>query len=182
MSLRANLRRLLSMVTLILLAACTTPPGTPEIGPGYRDQSAPIGVTSRFDQKRFEGAWRVRAMIPSDEEIDAIALSDGARGLRMQVSAFVCDGAGICGNFAEVLPVQREGNGRFVLRLPNGKDRRMWVLWVDEGFRTAVVGNPEGTFAWILDRQRTGGVDRIRAAREILDFNGYDLGQLKVNK
>ena len=58
--------------------------------------------------------------------------------------------------------------------------RQFWVLWVDEGFRTAVLGNPDGTFGWIVDRSTTGGADRIKAAREILDFNGYDTGRLRV--
>ena len=69
-----------------------------------------------------------------------------------------------------------------MIKTLDGVDRRLWVLWVDEGFRTAVIGNPEGTFAWIIDRSQKGGADRITAAREILDFNGYDVSQLKVKK
>ena len=73
---------------------------------------------------------------------------------------------------------QQQGQGRYALSLADGTTRALWVLWVDEGFRTAVVGNPAGDFGWILDRSATGGADRIAAAREILDFNGYDTGQL----
>ena len=51
-----------------------------------------------------------------------------------------------------------------------------------EGFRTAVIGSPEGGYGWILDRRATGGEDRITAAQEILDFNGYDLSALQMRR
>ena len=53
-----------------------------------------------------------------------------------------------------------------------------WVLWVDEGYRTAVVGAPNGKSGWILNRDPQIPTDRLNAAREILDFNGYDLDRL----
>ena len=53
------------------------------------------------------------------------------------------------------------------------------VLWVDEGFRTAVLGTPSGSRAFILDRGATPAPDRLRAAREILNWYGYDLAQLE---
>ena len=53
-----------------------------------------------------------------------------------------------------------------------------WVLWVDEGYRTAVVGAPNGKSGWILNRDPQIPTDRLNTAREILDFNGYDLDRL----
>ena len=78
--------------------------------------------------------------------------------------------------------MQGQGQGRYALSRPDGSTRTLWVLWVDEGFRTAVVGNPAGDFGWILDRSASGGADRIAAAREILDFNGYDTDQLRIRQ
>jgi apolipoprotein D and lipocalin family protein len=49
---------------------------------------------------------------------------------------------------------------------------------VDEGYRTAVVGAPNGKSGWILNRDPQIPVDRLNAAREVLDFNGYDLDRL----
>jgi len=54
------------------------------------------------------------------------------------------------------------------------------VLWVDEGYRTAVVGAPNGRSGWILNRDPQIPADRLAAAREILDFNGYDLSRLET--
>ena len=58
----------------------------------------------------------------------------------------------------------------------SGRDTplELWVLWVDDDFRTAVIGTPDGRFGWIMDRPGQASRDRTRAAREILDFNGYD--------
>ena len=173
-----SLRGLIGVALLVALGACGAGP-VADTGPSFRNPSAPIGVTSRFEEGRFAGPWRVRAALPAGEAFDSINLEDRATGLQMQVTASTCDPAGSCGTFGDTLQVMREGAGKFVIQMPDGVQRRMWVLWIDEGFRTAVVGNPEGTFAWILDRQATGGADRIRAAREILEFNGYDVSALK---
>lgn len=58
-------------------------------------------------------------------------------------------------------------------RIAIGGREHWWVVWVDEGYRTLAVGTPSGAFGFVLDRAG-GGEDRLRAAAEILDFNGYD--------
>jgi len=177
------LRRYFVGAALVVLAACSAPQDE-AVEPvfSYRNQTVPIGVTSRFDAAKFAGPWQVRQVLPAEEKFGELRLITDNKGTRLRVAANVCDGAGICGTFAEDLATTREGRGRYIVTMPDGKRRKLWVLWVDEGFRTAVIGNPAGTYAWVLDRSRTGGADRIKAAREILDFNGYDPRQLKVVK
>ena len=51
--------------------------------------------------------------------------------------------------------------------------------WVDDGFRTAAVGDAAGTWAAVIDRARPGGADRVSAATEILDFNGWDVSRIQ---
>ena len=60
----------------------------------------------------------------------------------------------------------------------SAKDPELWVIWMDEAVRTAVIATADGRAAFILDRKPEGGADRIEAAREILDFNGYDITRL----
>jgi apolipoprotein D and lipocalin family protein len=48
-----------------------------------------------------------------------------------------------------------------------------WVLWVDEGYRTAVVGQPNGRAGWVLNREPGDPAGPLDRAREVLDFNGY---------
>lgn len=167
-------------LALLVLGACAAPSRDATMLQGYRDRSVLIGATSRFDDARFAGVWYIRAGFGPDLGRMAFNMRRTSQGPVMRLGAFVCDPAGVCGDFAEDLPLKRLGNGRFSARMPGGETREFWVLWVDEGFRTAVLGNPDGTFGWIVDRSTKGGADRIRAAREILDFNGYDVSQLKV--
>ena len=168
---------------LLALGACAAEvPSSVPSGPSFRDQSAPIGVTSRFNAKDFEGLWYVRAGFDPDIGRMALRMMETPAGRVMRLGVFVCDAAGVCGDFAEDLPVKTLGKGRFSVTMPDGQDREMWVLWVDEGFRTAVLGNKVGDFGWIIDRSTTGGADRIKAAREILDFNGYAVQMLRTVK
>jgi apolipoprotein D and lipocalin family protein len=176
--------RALVIAGVMALGGCVpTPPIAPVItGPTYRDPTALIGVTSRFDADKFTGVWYVRAGFDPSLGRMGFRMIDTPKGQVMRLGAFVCDGAGICGDFSEDLPTTKLGKGRFNVEMPNGQNREFWVLWVDEGFRTAVLGNKQGDFGWIVDRSTKGGADRIKAAREILDFNGYDVSQLKVVK
>jgi apolipoprotein D and lipocalin family protein len=54
----------------------------------------------------------------------------------------------------------------------------LWVLWVDADYRIAVLGTPDGTIGRVLSRTPEPRQDLWIAAREVLDFNGYDLERL----
>ncbi len=77
------------------------------------------------------------------------------------------------------LPVKPAGPGRF-RRSDGGAEPPFWILWVDEGYRTAVIGTPNGAFGFVLNRDAAIPSDRLEAARRVLDFNGYDLTRLQV--
>ena len=53
------------------------------------------------------------------------------------------------------------------------------VLWLDADNRTAAIGAPDGRIGWIMDRSPRGGADRIAAAREIMEWQGYDMARMK---
>ncbi|SMH33113.1 lipocalin [Maritimibacter sp. HL-12] len=55
----------------------------------------------------------------------------------------------------------------------------LWVLWADADMRTLVMGTPDGRIAIVLDRAARAAPDRLAAAREVLDWNGYDLAALR---
>jgi apolipoprotein D and lipocalin family protein len=161
-----------ALLALLLLAGCGAQ--GPALNEGYRDPSALIGSTSRYDAARFKGAWVVRGSFEAAAPA-TVSFVDSTGGPAFQV----CDDGGSCD---ALWLATSTGQGRYALARPNGETQSLWVLWVDEGFRTAVVGNPAGDFGWILDRKPTGGADRIKAAQEILDFNGYDISQLRMRK
>lgn len=58
----------------------------------------------------------------------------------------------------------------------------LWVLWADADNRTVVLGTPSGAYGFILNRDPSLPSDRLNAARDILAFNGYDVGKLDVYK
>ena len=165
-------RALLSLV-LALLAGCGA--RVPDTAQGLRDSKALIGATSRYDAARFQGPWLVRDSF--GDGVAQVALVETTQG----PAFLLCAQVG-CGGGGTLWLAQQQGQGRYALSRPDGSTRTLWVLWVEEGFRTAVVGNPAGDFGWILDRSASGGADRIAAAREILDFNGYDTDQLRIRQ
>lgn len=160
-----------ALLALVLLAGCGAQ--APDTAQGLRDSKALIGATSRYDAARFKGPWLVRDSF--GDGVAQVALVETTKGPAFQL----CTQVG-CGDGGTLWLAQQQGQGRYALSRPDGSTRTLWVLWVDEGFRTAVIGSPDGGYGWILDRQATGGADRIAAAQEILAFNGYDLGALEV--
>ena len=148
--------RRLALALLLGLSACTAD--------SYRDPSAGISSTTRFELARMQGDWRVVARFgdPTDPSVRA-------------AERFRFDGATVIHTTrdgARTLPVTVTGPGRMEVG-----GRALWVLWVDDGFRTAAIGAPSGAYGWIMERGQ-GAPDRRRAAREILDWAGYDLRQL----
>lgn len=158
----------------VALASCATLPT-------YRDMDVQLSSMAVFDPVRYVGNWYEVASFPvafqagcSNTTATYGAASDGTLSVLNR-----CDtGSGtktISGN-AQVV-----GPGRLKVRLagvPVAAD--YWVLWVDEGYRTAVIGVPSGRAGWILNREATIPQDRLKAARDVLEFNGYNLGQLKM--
>lgn len=154
----------------LFLAACAST--GPERVAGFRAADAPIYSAAAFDPSRIAGRWT--------------QVADFATG------AAECQGGGV-----EFLPVaaglavrgdlclngQRRsvsgligttGPGR--LSVPGMED--WWIVWVDSGYRTLAVATPSGRFGFVLDRSAISG-DRLQAAREVFDFNGYTTASLK---
>lgn len=149
----------------------------------FRNPTAPIGVTSRYDDSRFAGIWYVRGVV--DRGVSPVQIerrADGAGSVNWIVSRAVCatDG-GPCNVAGEVWTATTDVPGADVITDPRtGSTQRPVVVWVDADYRTAAVGDEGGAFAWVLDRAPRGGADRIKAARQVLEFSGFDLRQMRV--
>lgn len=163
--------RLTPLALVAALAGCVA--GGPERIAAFRPQGAPIWSAAAFDATRIEGRWQQVA-----------AFSAGAGPGCAPGGAEVTRGAGgltiaarLCLNGTEVAvdgPLRVAGPGR--LAVPGMAD--WWVIWVDSGYRTLAVATPDGTFGFVLDRGRIGP-DRLAAAAEIFDFNGYSRARLQ---
>lgn len=170
------MRGLAALVLLWALASCAA------VAPSYRDTSVPITSSTRFDAARYAGQWYEIASFPT-------IFQRGCTGTNATYTA--TDTPGTLGVLNRCMrdgkPVQITGSavvdgpGRLKVRLQGVPVAApYWVLWVDEDYQTAVVGVPSGRAGWILNRTPTLRADRLQAAREVLEFNGYDLGQLEM--
>jgi apolipoprotein D and lipocalin family protein len=159
-------RGVLTAALLVGLAGCggRSAPDLAQIP--LRNPTAVMGGTTRFDPQRFAGEWYV---------IADFGTQPTARKRR-----FDYDPAS--GEMTETGPPPRRykitGPGVLSPLDPSGPDRLV-VMWVDEGFRTAAIGTVSGQRGAILDRTPGGAPDRLAAAREILDFNGWDTSRLQ---
>ena len=149
----------------LLLAGCVT-----ASGPSYRDVTLPLSITSRIAPDLWEGTWHLRATTPGAGQVTEF---------RFDEARITPNCAPACGTGWKVTPID---TNRWQLTETTGQTRELWLIWIDDSGRTAALGEPMGRYAWVLDRSPKGGLDRIKAAREILDFNGYDAGDIALRQ
>lgn len=170
--------RVISAALVLLGVACGP---LPKPTGSFRDASVPISSTTRFDERRFEGLWYVVADFTGPPAPETRA-AFGQFVWRFEARDGPAFGIAKSGVYpAEPQPYRETGVGQFApdsFMLRNQPP--VWVLWIDEDFKTAVIGTPDGSFGAILNRTPALRADRLKAAREILDFNGYDLSKLRM--
>lgn len=148
------------MALAFFIAGCAQAP-PPQAG--FRDQTAPIGGTTRFDPARFAGDWYVVAAF---------------RDVPASVQSYAYDP--VSGLLTGPSGRQfRAGDPGVLSPVDPGTGERLVVMWVDEGFRTAAIGHPSGNDAVILDRKPRAAPDRLAAAKDILGWYGWEITQLK---
>lgn len=142
-----------ALCLVLAMAGCAAAPPTTDLP--LRNPTARVASQADAALGRLSGDWHV---------IEGAGLRPGTR-LRFGAREAVIGG--------RVMPVTDDGQGR--LTLDGGP---VWVYWIDADNRTAALGDPDGRRVWIMDRTGTPG-ERLRAAREILAWYGYDLARLE---
>lgn len=162
-------RRTLALTLTLALAACAAPPPAGFRAPGKRIYSVAV-----FSPERFAGPWHeVAGFYDPAKASCALGLTRAALhngGLSLTLSD--------CAGPAATVPATRLAAARFAPALKGPRGAPWWVLWVDQDYRTAVIGTPSGQWGAILNRTPKIPADRMEAARQILDFNGYDISRL----
>nr|WP_253944395.1 lipocalin family protein [Pseudogemmobacter hezensis] len=151
----------------MVLAACSAQKPADQTR-SFRSPGADIWSAAAFSPAGIAGGWHQVAGFSEG----------GGQGCRAGAAEFTQNGAAglnirarLCLNGREVSvsgPVTPVGPGR--LSVPGMGD--WWVIWVDSGYRTLAIATPDGSFGFVLDRGQIPR-DRLRAAAEIFDFNGY---------
>lgn len=169
--------RALAGLLFVGLVACGPLPTPQSIG--YRDLSAPISSSTRFEEKKFAGQWFTIATFRSANrpEVRAV-LGPPIWVFEAEVGPVFNISTG--GYPPTPRPYREVGVAQFAPVSSLFKNQPpIWVLWVDEDFQTAVLGTPDGTFGEIINRTPNLRADRFEAAREVLAFNGYDVSKLR---
>lgn len=156
----------LVLAMLLLASACgeLVEKSIPASKPTLRNPSAPIWSIAQVDNSRLAGEWQQAA------GFGAGSCQRGGLSIGRSAGQMTAQGA-ICQNGERVAisgPFQPTGPGRFRVA---GQD--WWVIWVDTDYRTVAVGTPDGRFGFLLNRGGALPNDRLRAAAEVFDFNGY---------
>lgn len=168
-------RPLSALALALLLTACGSEPPPNQIR-SYRQPGAPIWSIAGFDPARLQGRWvEVASFLPEGRTCRPGGMEVG-RGATGGTAARVtlCRAEGAISRSGALQPA---GPGRVSLA---GEAEPWWVLWVDADYRTLVIGTPSGRFGHVLNRDGALPADRLKAAREILDWNGYDLSRLRM--
>lgn len=163
----------IAAVLLLAMAACAPKPPAPQ---GlFRKAGTQVYSIAAFDPARLPGRWDEMAAFASPGlgcPPGRIDIARGAAGL--QLSGRLCRaGASV----VQSGTLRSTGPGRLAL---TGEAEPWWIIWVDTDYRTLVIGTPSGRFGYIMNRGGALPPDRMKAARDILDWNGYDLSQLRV--
>ncbi|MCK8463876.1 lipocalin family protein [Aliiroseovarius sp. S1339] len=141
----------------------------------HRSKTRQLSSTTRFNAARFAGRWVIRGefVYPGDKpSFGAVNFAENGGAI---TALDVYGPSGLLDHYSTKQPAPGRisvGSAPF--------DTQYWVLWVDADYRTAAIGTPSGSFGWIIDRSNSGGEDRIKAARDVLGFNGYNLSRLKT--
>jgi apolipoprotein D and lipocalin family protein len=155
----------------LLLSACVAAPTVP----GYRKPGTDIWSNAVLEVERLAGEWRQVA----DFAPRGTRCAPGSLSIQPDAGGISLSGRLCIGGVARDISGQMlaSGPGRFMPSGPGfaGASSEWWVLWVDTGYRSVVIGTPSGAFGFALDRAPVMPADRRAAAREILDWNGYDL-------
>ncbi len=144
-----------------------------------RDRDVPIASQVDVTVTDMIGGWTVRGFFPANvggAEMPArsFRIEEGADVNQFELSF----GAGRDTPSQTFVQV---GPGRFE-RVTGGDPmtQAWWVLWADVDRRTMAIGAPNGAVGLILDRAATGGMDRVAAARDIMDWMGYSVGEMEI--
>lgn len=158
------------------LAACAPAPVRID---GFRAQG-PIYSNAVLDLADIAGEWsQVAAFASTDAPCRAGSARIGPGKNGLAIAARLCLGAGVVA-YSGPLAITGPGRVRPSGKAPRPLDREWWVLWADIDLRTLVIGTPDGSFGFILNRGGRLPQDRLVAARDILDWNGYAVSDLRL--
>lgn len=169
-----------ALLCLTCLAACVTT--------SYRDDAVDMSAVA-VDVDRYMGRWYEIARFPNVfEEGCAGVTADYKRVSKQRIQVTnTCLKGGLDGEKTVAEGRARiVGEGQLTVSflpeqfsfLDGLASGDYWVLWLDEDYAIAVVGEPSGRTGWILARSPNPPEDLIDAALGELEDDGYRIAEL----
>ncbi|MGK7651636.1 hypothetical protein ACSQ76_04150 [Roseovarius sp. B08] len=126
-------------IGLLMLAGCANGPMAPDRS--FRDTGQPLSVTTRGNgMQDMGGPWFVRGYFPGDGGLAMVTLVPDLRGQQaVEFRTEACLLSGDCETDTEIWLAKPLGQNRWQLNREGEAPRQMWVVWVDDDFRTAAI-------------------------------------------
>lgn len=178
---KAAARLAFTALVATTLTACAS-------GGEYRDLSVPIETVEAVDLNRYQGLWYEIARFP-------VFFEEGCVGVTAEYSLNPDGSVKVTNTCREgsLNAEPRSATARAEAADESGAKLKVdflpyipftsgdyWVLDIDEGYQTVVVGTPNGFAGWILARQPQISEARLQRGIEALKRNGYDTSELTM--
>lgn len=177
------LRTLILPACALALAACTG-------GPSGRAKDAPaLQPVAEVDATRYAGLWYEIARYPNgfQENCEGVTAEYTLRDDGTIDVLNTCRTGTKSGEPRDAegtaKPIKGSGGARLAVNfapipLLSG-DGNYWVLYLDEGYQHAVVGEPPGRYLWYLSRTPAISPETRAEMDAAAEAQGYDLSMLK---
>jgi len=176
------MKAVLTGFALLGLVACAAPAPVLNTVEVFRNPTAQIASQTNVTAARMAGDWVIRQSFAGatgpQGTMSLMELPDGALQWTFPRESCLND---VCNREDVLVLLEPTGPGRWAPSDPQaaGFGAELWVMWMDFDDRTAAIGTPDGQFGFILDKSSNGGGDRITAARDIMEWFGYNMALLK---
>lgn len=156
------------ILAAVLLTGCVAKIPTVPQG-AFRATGQQMYSSAVLDRARLPGKWQqVAAFGPAQPGCKPGGVDIAGKTTLTAVFRLCLNGQDVRGSG----PLQPVGPGRFAVA-----GQEWWVVWADGDYRTLAIGTPSGAYGFVLNRGGAISGDRMRAAAEILEWNGYDMGR-----
>ena len=165
----------------VILTACA-------IGPSFRDTAVPIATARQVDLNRYQGLWYEIARFP-------VSFEEGCVGVTAEYTVLPDGDVRVVNTCREGSLTAPARTSEAIAEAVDASNARLkvdfvpyipftagdyWILDIDEGYRTVVVGNPDGTAGWVLAREPQIGEARLQRGYDVLRRAGYDLSRITL--
>lgn len=173
---------IVTIIVSVCLCACA--------GPGAFDPAKVPPTVARVELARYGGTWYEIARMPLWFQRNCLR-SQATYGLLETGEVSVLNECDTAGGGKESIRgsarvVDAKTNARLEVRfdnwfsvfIPSQPQGNYWILYLDEGYRTVIVGTPDRETLWIMARTQTVDEARYTELVGIARGMGFDTGKL----